>query len=254
MRICRHAGLSLILSWPWPVHWMLMYMDSHEHAAQRSRCACCSCCSLPSLGLRSTGAVPNLRPDAPAVGLEYTDAAQQLNAAAAAAEAEVGPPEEWSEAPLPPLPDITSDAVRGALLQLQQLLHVGGGGSGSGGSTAGPAEATAEGLQRAHAMLEACVLPALAEASRQQQQQQAGGGGEAAPAAAATQRSAAAAMLARYPLGFSTGDGGADLAASILRMLYIKDLRELQASPVFLASCSWLPVLLNLLMLLCLRC
>jgi hypothetical protein len=104
-------------------------------------------------------------------------------------------------------------------------------------------------------MLEACVLPALAEASRQQQQQQqAGGGGEAAPAAAATQRSAAAAMLARYPLGFSTGDGGADLAASILRMLYIKDLRELQASLVFLTSCSWLPVLSGLLMLLCLRC
>lgn len=137
----------------------------------------------------------------------------------------MGPPEDWSEPPPPPLPDITSDTVRSALLQLQQLLRVGGGGGGGG-----PEEATREGLQRAHAMLEACVLPAIAASARQQQQQQASSSSEPAPAsAAATQHAAAAALLSRYPIGFSTGDGVADLSASILRMLYIKDLRDLQA-------------------------
>ena len=42
------------------------------------------------------------------------------------------------------------------------------------------------------------------------------------------QPSGAAAALRQYPLGFSTGDNASDLAATILRMLYIKDLRALQ--------------------------
>ncbi|EFN59917.1 hypothetical protein CHLNCDRAFT_18675 [Chlorella variabilis] len=126
-----------------------------------------------------------------AVGLEYTDASQQFDQVAQRVEAEAGPPEQWTEPALPPLPDITTDAVKAALLQLQQLLH------------------------------------------QQRQGQAAPGGAEAGapPAAAASgasQRSAAAAMLAQYPLGFSTGDAAADLGATILRMLYIKDLRALQ--------------------------
>ena len=41
---------------------------------------------------------------------------------------------------------------------------------------------------------------------------------------------AAAADLAAFPLGFHTGDAVVDYASSLLRMLYIADLRELQDS------------------------
>lgn len=140
---------------------------------------------------------PALSPQPSTVGLEYTDSAEALNAAAARAEAAAGPPEAWTEAQLPPLPDVTADDVRAALVQLQRMLHVDGS-SGSG-------EATPEALQRAHAMLESCVLPALAELGKRQ--------GAVAAAAAqqqagAAQQAAAAAMLADYPLGFSTGRFG----------------------------------------------
>ncbi len=71
-------------------------------------------------------------------------------------------------------------------------------------------------------MLELQILPALSEMAKhplgvQQSGQAAGQGGQAAAAA-----------LRQYPLGFSTGDATSDLAATILRMLYIKDLRALQ--------------------------
>jgi RLL motif-containing protein 1 len=185
------------------------------------------------------------------VNLEFEDAgtSQRLNQLAQRAETEAGPPEEWAGPALPPLPDVTSDAVHAALLQLQQMLHVEAG------------EASPEGLQRAHAMLESCVLPALAELAKQQQRQQQGqpqepqqqqtamsaaaGGtiGAEGGSSSTAQQAAAAAMLAQYPLGFSTGDGAADLAATILRMLYIKDLRALQVNQYccrcpLLAECS----------------
>ena len=41
---------------------------------------------------------------------------------------------------------------------------------------------------------------------------------------------AAAADLGAFPLGFATGDAVVDYASSLLRMLYIADLRELQDS------------------------
>lgn len=177
---------------------------------------------------------PPLCPSPPlcAVGLEYQDTAQQLTATAQQAEEEAGPPEEWTEAQLPPLPDVTTDDVRAALAQLQQLLHVEAG-QAAGSSSAAAAEATPEGLQKAHAMLETCVLPALAELAKQRRAgsgavQPAQGQGQGQPPAAASQHAAVAAMLSQYPLGFSTGEAGADLGATILRMLYIKDLRALQ--------------------------
>lgn len=176
------------------------------------------------------------------MGLEYQDTAQQLTAAAQQAEEEAGPPEEWTEAQLPPLPDITTDAVRAALAQLQQLLHVEAG--KAEGSSSSAVEATPEGLQKAHAMLETCVLPALAELAKQRQPGSGGAAqlpaaaaqGPGQPAAAASQHAAVAAMLSQYPLGFSTGEAGADLGATILRMLYIKDLRALQVG-FALATC-----------------
>ena len=177
------------------------------------------------------------------MGLEYQDTAQQLTAAAQQAEEEAGPPEEWTEAQLPPLPDITADAVRAALAQLQQLLHVEAG--KAAGSSSSAAEATPEGLQKAHAMLETCVLPALAELAKQRQpgsggavqQPAAAAQGPERPAAAASQHAAVAAMLSQYPLGFSTGEAGADLGATILRMLYIKDLRALQVGFALPLAC-----------------
>lgn len=71
---------------------------------------------------------------------------------------------------------------------------------------------TVEHIRKAKAVLESQVLPCLA-ASRIP-----GSGGDAS----------AASVLSGFPLGFSTGDQGVDIAATVLRMLYIKDMRELQ--------------------------
>lgn len=72
---------------------------------------------------------------------------------------------------------------------------------------------TSEDLQRAAAVLDMQVLPAVAESDRC--------GGSVSPSAAS--------VLSQIPLGFSTGDKDVDLAATVLRMLYIKDLRDLQS-------------------------
>ncbi len=66
------------------------------------------------------------------------------------------------------------------------------------------------------AVLEAQILPCLAAARLP------AGSGDAAAAPSA------AMVLSDFPLGFSTGDQGVDIAATVLRMLYIKDMRELQ--------------------------
>ncbi len=80
-------------------------------------------------------------------------------------------------------------------------------------SAAKDASITAEDIRRVKAVLEAQVLPCLAAARSP------GGGGEAPSAAT---------VLSDLPLGFSTGDQVVDIAATVLRMLYIKDMRELQ--------------------------
>ena len=70
---------------------------------------------------------------------------------------------------------------------------------------------TPDDLRKAKGVLEAQVLPCLAEAAR-------------VPGSQVN----AATVLSGFPLGFSTGDPAIDLAATVLRMLYIKDMRELQ--------------------------
>ncbi|KAL4856768.1 RNA transcription [Chlorella vulgaris] len=181
-----------------------------------------------------------------AVEAEYHEHKDQLKQATHRFVSEAAAPEDWCEDQLPPLPDIMSDTVRASLQQLLTLLHADPSShpTSSSSSPDAPPGATPEALLRARTMLEACVLPALAELEKQQQQQQqqqqrqqalgdgCGGGGSGsggdAPVAAATQQSAVTAMLAQYPLGFATGEPGADVAATVLRMLYIKDLRALQ--------------------------
>ena len=97
-------------------------------------------------------------------------------------------------------------------------------------------------------MLENQILPALAELARQQEQQQqqqqlgpppAGQiAPPAGPAGASAGQAANAALLLKYPNGLGltdgqregSGGGPMDLAATVLRMLYIKDLRGLQTA------------------------
>ena len=152
-----------------------------------------------------------------AVGLEYQDNAEGYRAAAAAATAAAPPPEEWSEAQLPPFPDAAAAEVAATLCELQALLR---------GDSGVVTPAT---LAAAHATLETQILPALAEMQRAAAAGAAGAAGGAAAGLSAGQ-AAAAALLAKYPNGLSAegGDAPTDLAATVLRMLYIKDLRGLQ--------------------------
>eukprot|EP00887_Chlorella_sp_A99_P003222 scaffold9.g3222.t1 len=167
-----------------------------------------------------------------AVGLEYQDKAAGFAAAADKAAAEAVPPEEWTGQQLPPFPDIRSEAVLVALQQVQQLLHGGGGDAGS--SVSGCDGVTPQSLHAAAATLETQILPALAELSKAAAAS--GGGGAAsgggAPAGSAAGQAAAAALLRKYPNGLSEDGSGSpvDLAATVLRMLYIKDLRGLQTA------------------------
>lgn len=135
------------------------------------------------------------------MGLEYQDQADKLNAVAERVEEEAVPAEQWSEDQLPPFEDARSEAVSAALRDVLTGLGLPDG------------QVTAATLRQAHAVLESQVLPALADPSA----------AAGAPAAAE-----AAAVLRQYPLGFSTGAEATDAAATILRMLYIRDLRALQ--------------------------
>jgi hypothetical protein len=59
-----------------------------------------------------------------AVGLLYEDRAAELNSATERVLSEAQPPDEWSEARLPPFSDISSDEVRASLAKVMHSLHL----------------------------------------------------------------------------------------------------------------------------------
>lgn len=137
-----------------------------------------------------------------ATGLEFGDAAAEHNASAAAAVAAAPAPADWAQPPVPPYPDAADPEVLATLRTVLESLRV----------SLDPGEGVSpDDLRRARSVVEAQVLPCLAAARTAP-------GGVVSPAA----------VLEGLPLGFSTGDAGVDLAATVLRMLYIKDMRELQ--------------------------
>jgi RLL motif-containing protein 1 len=120
---------------------------------------------------------------------------------------------------LPPYSDATSSETLAALQPIFNALHLPVEANNKDAtleSSAENARSTADQIRKIKAVLEAQVLPCLAAAARIP----ASSGDGAAPSAAT--------VLSDFPLGFSTGDQGVDVAAMVLRMLYIKDTRELQ--------------------------
>lgn len=104
-------------------------------------------------------------------------------------------------------PDLASPQVQTALQQLAQKLQL----------PAEQGQSQSAILQAAYDLVTQQLLPAVEDTKLSQAAQQ------------------AAQQLAhldanKFPLGFSTGDAELDTAATILRMLYIKDLRLLQSS------------------------
>jgi RLL motif-containing protein 1 len=140
-----------------------------------------------------------------AAALEFEDRAAALAAGAAAAAAAAPPPEAGPPPPPPPLPDANAPEVVAALRALLADLHVD---AGADGAPIAPAA-----LALARSVVESQVLPAAAAAAA------------AAPGAPPPPP---AVLLARLPLGFSTGDAALDGAAAALRVLYVRDLRRLQ--------------------------
>ena len=139
-----------------------------------------------------------------AVGLEFADNKEKYTQHIDEAVSAAVTPQEWAPPPLPPYADATAPQTLSALQHVLESLQVPLGPGDTAAVT--PAQ-----LQKAKSMLEAQVLPCLAEASRSAD-------GAVTPSS----------VLSGYPLGFSTGDAMVDLAATVLRMLYIKDTRELQ--------------------------
>lgn len=121
---------------------------------------------------------------------------------------------------MPPYSDAASSETLGALEPIFNLLHLPleRNDKDTLESRVENASVTANQIRKIKAVLEAQVLPCLAAAARIPGSSNSRG--ESTPSAAT--------VLSEFPLGFSTGDKQVDIAAMVLRMLYIKDTRELQ--------------------------
>jgi RLL motif-containing protein 1 len=161
-----------------------------------------------------------------ALSLEYQDSADQLNAVASKAVEHSIPPEIDTQRVLPPYSDAASDDVVATIQEVSDILHLSS--SSSLHPTTGDREAQV--LQRIHAVTEMLeVLPIFLDSSTnnsvamEEDVVEEGKSGQDQH-----QQKQQQLLLTRFPLGFSTGDTDVDRAATLLRMVYIKDLRELQ--------------------------
>ena len=135
------------------------------------------------------------------MSLEYHDHATQYHAVTVDSMEAAMDPNDWTPDKLPPFKDLYSETTKEKLQSVLALLRL-------DSSTVSP-----EAVDRARILLETQILPTIAAGERDPE-------GRITPATA----------LDRFPLGFTTGDENVDMAAKILRMLYIKDLRGLQTS------------------------
>lgn len=145
-----------------------------------------------------------------AVSLEYADAAEQYNATTQQLQqkqqAEQQQQQEGGSGrkgqhhkQQPPFADLHSPETKQALSDLFQLLHVDTSQGGLG-----------EHLQAAKEVLRDSVLPSLTDAS--------------------VQHALSSSTLDTHLLGFETGDAAVDRLGTVLRLLYIRDLRQLQTA------------------------
>lgn len=160
----------------------------------------------------------NLRPNIEwflnhAIGLEYSDKSPTYNDTIVSSVRNSVEAEDWIPPALPPFPDLTSQETQEKLTTLLLLLHI---------DIENNTEISYEALQKAKAVLASQILPTITESHHTPKEAMDIDSGDH------DNNRAILEVLSRFPLGFTTGDPVVDAAATVLRMLYIKDLRELQ--------------------------
>ncbi|KAK9841718.1 hypothetical protein WJX74_010795 [Apatococcus lobatus] len=138
-----------------------------------------------------------------AVSLEYQDAAPKMSIpeSSSTPEASSGPSE-----PAFTFPDVSNDDVSSSLLALVQKLHL-----------QSPENSLIDQLKACRNLVTLQLLPSVSNAHAQE-------------VSAEAMHKLDKLDSRTFPLGFTTGDKQLDVAATVLRMLFIKDLRLLQSS------------------------